>query len=81
MKRYETFIKLFQPLEREDGSILWETYGEDLEQVIRTPPHRIWTVMDCDGRLIITAGYHLVNRMNYIITSKSWTNESDSYRY
>lgn len=81
MKRYETFHKRFQPLEREDGSILWETYGEDLERIIRTPSHRIWTVVDCDGKLIITAGYHLVNRINYIITSKSWTNESDSYRY
>lgn len=82
-KRFSTFEKKFRPLLRADATILWETYGEDLERIIRTPHDRIWTVVDCDGKLMIVAGYHLVNRMNYIISQKPWgKKDRDScYRY
>lgn len=27
----------------------------------------IWTMLDCDGKLVITSGWHYVNRMGYLI--------------
>jgi hypothetical protein len=53
-----------------DGTML-ETYGKDVAHVQETyarAPLTVWTVLDCDGRLIITNGFHFVNRFGYIIT-------------
>ena len=49
----------------------YETFGEELEYVLsiaEKEPRRVWTVLDADGTLPIASGYHLVNRMLYIIT-------------
>jgi hypothetical protein len=78
---YNTFEKRYQPSIKEDGTILFETYGHDLEEVINTNYDHIWTLLDCDGKLRISAGYHLVNRMNYIITQKPWKNKEECYSY
>jgi len=81
MGKYSTFEKRYHPLMREDGSVLYETYGADLRQVLDTPVIRVWTIVDCDGKLVITAGYHIVNRMNYIITKYPWMNNELCYSY
>lgn len=60
----------FNPDAGWDGSML-ETYGEELEHVLdayRTAPGTVWTVLDCDGAMIVGNGYHHVNRLGYIIT-------------
>lgn len=81
MKRYETFEKLYQPIEQGGGSILLETYGNDLEKVRKTKNENLWTLLDCDGKLIIASGYHFVNRLNYIVTKKPCKSEFEEYRY
>jgi hypothetical protein len=81
MKRYETFEKKYLPIERKDGTILFETYGKDLEQIKRTFPRKVWTLLDCDGKLVIGAGYHHVNRMNYIVSIRPWTDCNECYSY
>jgi len=81
IKSYSTFEKKYKPEIKEDGSVLFETYGYDLEQVINTKYNHIWTLLDCDGKLIITAGYHIVNRMNYMITMKPWNSNTECYQY
>jgi len=80
-KKYVAFEKIYEPVVRPDGSILFETYGEDLQRVMQTDHDRIWTLVDCDGDLFITAGYHLVNRMNYIITNHAWRDSRLCYSY
>jgi hypothetical protein len=53
-----------------NGSML-ETYGLELahvQEVLAVTPNKVWTVLDCDGALIVSSGYHHVNRMGYIIT-------------
>ena len=48
-----------------------ETYGEELELVKRVDsktPGRVWTILDCDGHLVVASGFHFVNRFGYIIT-------------
>ena len=80
-KKYNKFEQMFEPLVRPDGTILFETYGADLERIRQTDNHHVWTLVDCDGKLFITAGYHLVNRMNYIITQKPWQDSRLCYSY
>jgi hypothetical protein len=31
--------------------------------------NRIWTLLDCDGQLVIVNGWHYVNRQGYFITT------------
>ncbi len=53
-----------------NGSML-ETYGPELErvkEVLALEPNKVWTVLDVDGALIVSSGFHHVNRMGYIIT-------------
>jgi predicted nucleotide-binding protein (sugar kinase/HSP70/actin superfamily) len=47
---------------------LSQTYGEDLRQGMATHSQHVWTLLDCDGKLVVGAGYHLVNRINHRIT-------------
>lgn len=50
---------------------LFETFGEELEFVRQQDPRTIWTVVDGeDDDLHVLSGYHLVNRIGYLITTK-----------
>ena len=58
------------------GGIMYETYGDEYDyvrEVAEKEPKRVWTLVDGDnGELVIIAGWHFVNRMNYVITEKPW---------
>ena len=69
---------------------LIETYGEDLKLVLRQMgenPRKVWTVLDHGKEhegyehLYVVAGYHLCNRLNYIVTEQEWENEDEVYLY
>lgn len=64
------------------GGIMYETYGDEYEyirEMAQKHPNRVWTLVDGDdGELVIIAGWHYVNRMNYVITEKPW-NTGDEY--
>lgn len=65
-----------------DGE-LFETYGSELEYVLKVHsrhPDRVWTVTDTDGIVAITDGFHIVNRMGYLITRES-ADPSTVYSY
>lgn len=72
----ENFWEVFQPQKNqlvEDASYdgcMFETYGKELEYVIKQKPEHIWTIQDGDTMTIISSGYHLVNRIGYLITEK-----------
>jgi hypothetical protein len=76
---YETWTETYKPVTNSmvDGAAfsgwMFETYGEELEQVKLQPENHIWTIRDEDGGTSITAGYGFVNRLGYLITSKPWT--------
>jgi len=68
---YDDFVECFgEPLKNKDGTVLFETYGEDLKRVQATNPNFVWTIIDEDGKLLIAPGFRLVNRVNYIIASR-----------
>ena len=51
---------------------MFETYGKELEYVKTIPDNRILTITTSDtgDKLVITPGFHFVNRMGYLITEK-----------
>jgi hypothetical protein len=59
---------------------MYETYGEDLEYVfdIEKKEKRVWTILNCDDDengnsvVVISAGFHRVNREGYLITENPW---------
>jgi hypothetical protein len=54
----------------EGSGCLFETYGEELEFVRKQDPNTIWTLLDGDeGNLYLASGYHLVNRIGYLIST------------
>lgn len=70
-RRWETFEKLFDPIFRADDSLLWYPgeVGFDPD------PRYWWTVLDCDGRLLLAAGFHFVNRVGFIRCTRPWGGE------
>jgi|GEM_PF-2890751 len=51
---------------------LFETYGAELEFVRQQAPGTIWTVVDGeDDDMYIVSGYHLVNRIGYLVTREA----------
>jgi hypothetical protein len=54
----------------EDNGCLFETYGEELDFVRKQDPRTIWTLLDGDdGDLYVASGYHLVNRIGYLLST------------
>ncbi len=72
-----TFWQKFKPVKNHldtnasfDGH-MFETYGPELEHVqSKVPEGTVWTLLDCDGQLVISSGFSFVNRMGYFITEK-----------
>lgn len=84
----EEWEELFQPIvntveggtnpNKDPSYQRFETYGPDLEFVYTVPPNLVWTVLDCDGDLIIANGFHYVNRFFYMVCSVPCA-EGDEY--
>src|SRR5580658_9909359 len=54
----------------EGSGCLFETYGSELDFVRRQDPRTIWTLLDGDdGDLYLVSGYHLVNRIGYLVST------------
>lgn len=34
--------------------------------------NRLWTVVDCSGKLYLMAGFYFVNRLHYVITNEPY---------
>ena len=73
---FDEWAEKYKPVGPEDNQML-ETYGADLQTVLGTHPKYVWTWMQGDMSDIISAGYHLVNRIGYYITEVPWTNVED----
>jgi len=58
---------------------MYETFEPELEYVLsiannKETANRVFTIIEGDGGMCYAAGYHLVNRMGYIITEKPFDN-------
>ena len=57
---------------------LFETYGEELAFVRSQNPQTIWTLVNGDdGNQHILSGYHLVNRIGYLISTIPFPDGAD----
>lgn len=78
---YDAWVKEFQPMpnhlraQRDFLELPYETYGEEAEYVKLQDEKHIWTEVDGDSGTYIIAGYHWVNRIQYYITNKPWTDD------
>lgn len=62
-----------------DG-VMFETYGQELDYVRQQDPRYIWTFCEEDDILFLSQGYHLVNRIGYVITELPYTGEYTTVR-
>jgi hypothetical protein len=54
----------------DDRGCLFETYGEDLDFLRQQAPSIIWTLVDGDdGDQYLLSGYHIVNRIGYLLST------------
>lgn len=77
---WPTFERRFRPIDSPDETVWWcrEQLPKDVDQ------RRVWTIVDCDGKLCVSPGYHFVNRVDYVVCEVPWTDEDlhqPSYRY
>lgn len=67
-----------------DG-LMYETYGKELDSLTRKAKafakndgatkngYHVWTIVDGEGsKVIILNGWHVVNRLGYMITKNAW---------
>ena len=77
---WSTFERRFQPIDSPDKTLWWDR--KQLPAGI--DPHRVWTILDCDGKLLVAPGYHFVNQLDYVVCELPWTDEDvrqPPYRY
>jgi len=46
---------------------MFETFGKEVEFVKSVDPTRVLTITDCDGQSCISPGFHIVNRLGYLV--------------
>jgi len=75
----DEFYTRFTPRKNELGDnasfdgCMFETYGEELkivQKINHLTPKRVWTIIECDGKMYYESGYHFVNRLGYLITEE-----------
>ncbi len=78
-RSWDVFERRFDPIVHDDGSLLWDL--DDIPKPVDV--HRLWTVLDCDGKLYLAAGSRYVNRIGYVLTRQPWrpADEGIDYRY
>ena len=80
---YEKFTTVKNHLDESAGfdSCLFETYGEELDYVfeLSKKENRVWTVIENDDGegLTYATGFHLVNRLGFLITEETWSEEME----
>ena len=76
---YDDFVETYRPIQNHidtnasfDG-MMFETFGDERDFVREQDPNTIWTLIEEDGDLFVSAGWHFVNRLGYFITAVPWT--------
>lgn len=78
-RTWDMFERLFESILRDDDTVLWER-----RDIPADHDRHVWTVLDCDGRLLLAPGFHIVNRFAYVICRNAWggeAHEHPDYRY
>ena len=70
----KTFFNKYIPIHED----VWVDDKEFIETMKKPEGERyIWTVGEEDGTWYVTSGYHLVNRIGFIICKNKWEDDSN----
>jgi len=61
-----------------------ETFGDDLVlalKIAQETPMRVWTMIDGHSGLTLIQGFHVVNRVYYMITKEEAESEDEEYLF
>lgn len=74
-----TFVPINNHFADDDAIFHFETYGKELEFVLSQDKNKIWTIVDSsiNDNMYLISGYHLVNRVGYIITENPFGADED----
>lgn len=67
---FETYKPIKNPVDNTpswDGC-MFETFGVEHEFVMAQDPNHIWSIVESDGNIEVTNGYHYVNAIGYLIS-------------
>ena len=73
------FAAHYLPVRDDDGAwrqFFWWEPEDQAAIAAAIPESRVWTMVDVNGECILTAGWHFVNRLHYVITERA--HESDA---
>jgi hypothetical protein len=76
---YDEFFNTYNPIKNHldtNASLngcMFETFGEELDYVKAQPNKLIWTYCDDGDTAYLVSGFHLVNRLGYLVGSKPFT--------
>ncbi len=80
-RSWHVFERRFRPIYRPDLTVLWQPSEVRFREVADS--RQWWTVIDCNRRLYLSAGYHFVNRLAHVRCEVPWTGDDAciDYRY
>lgn len=64
------------------SGFMFETFEEEIKHVFdlsNTNVKKVWTIIEAEGKWYISAGFHVVNRIGFLITEKEWEKETEEY--
>jgi hypothetical protein len=78
---WDKWAEKFKPIKNhiflEDDEHMYETFGPELEFVVKQNARHIWTWIQGDMCDVIVAGYDSELQLGYYITELPWENEDD----
>jgi hypothetical protein len=78
--RYELLKNNFDKSAAYDGA-WFETYGNEELFARNADPKKVWTIVEGDESLWVIAGFHIVNRLGYLITQTPWSSKNEIYLF
>lgn len=82
MITFEEFVEKYHPTKNLFSSdleeIRFETYGSELNYVLRQENEFVWTAIDCSNENVYTIpGKHFVDRLHYYVCRHPWTSSEE----
>jgi hypothetical protein len=65
---YDAWFDTYKPVLSSFGDVKDYDYDEARNLARSVHSNRLWTLLDCDGQLVIANGWHYVNRLGYHMT-------------
>ena len=70
---WSAFEKRYQPIADSDNSLCRDWRDSEIQNA---PESLVWTILDCDGKLIVSPGFATVNFVGRILCAIPW-NETE----